>query len=75
MPGELKPLSSGLVAQNGRLAGKNIFIHAHRFLLVSFVFLNMKPLVVVHFYLPGVPLSILLILSQSNDFTKYRKNY
>jgi hypothetical protein len=59
----------------GRLAEKNIFIHLHRFLLVSFAFLSMKPLVVVHFYLPGVPLSIPLILSQSSDFTKYRKNY
>ena len=35
----------------GRLAKKNIFIDAHRFLLVSFAFLSMKRPVVVHFYL------------------------
>jgi hypothetical protein len=29
---------------------KHLFIHAHRFLLVSFVVLIMKPLVVVQFY-------------------------
>jgi len=34
----------------GHLAEKHLFIHAHRFLLVSFVVLIMKPLVVVQFY-------------------------
>jgi hypothetical protein len=38
-------------AAYGRVASrKEIFIQAHRFLLVLLVFLSMKPLAVAHFY-------------------------
>jgi hypothetical protein len=59
----------------GRLSKKNVFIHVHRFLLVSFVFLSMKPLVVVHFYLIkplyDIPEELLNIVPHFMMFSKF----